>query len=96
MENIDIKGYFSGDTNKTLAEVSTLGNDITGIMVIFGYAAAVIMLLYIAIRYIIAKPAEKAHLKIQLSYLAVGVIILISVTSILNFVSGIFTGVFKQ
>lgn len=90
-----IKKFFSTGNDMNLAKIDETANNFTGAILVIGYACAVVMIFYIALRYIFAKPAEKAHLKTQLSYLVVGVIMLISATSILGVVSGVFTDVFK-
>jgi len=89
----DIKGYFTSPKS-TMLDVDTLSSQLATIMMFLGYACAVIMILYIGIRYTIARPAEKAQLKTQLTYLALGSILLICGTTVLGVVGGAFANVF--
>ena len=86
--NIDIKGYFTGTPKRI--DVDTFGKDVAGILLVIGYGIAVVMIFYIAIQYLIATPAKKAQLKTQLSYLIVGIFILISGTTLLGMIGGVF------
>jgi len=89
-----IKEYFS-NTEPGTFNPTDFTNQITGILLVFGYVCAVVMIFYIAIRYMFAKPSEKAQLKSRLAYLLGGVILLISATTILGVVGGLFAGIFN-
>ena len=75
-------------------QIDTFTSQIASIMLVCGYGIAVIMVLYIGIRYSIARPSEKAQLKTQLTYLAIGTALLASGTTILGFVVGVFNNMF--
>lgn len=55
---------------------SNLASDVLGVVQVVGYSAAVIMLTYIGIRYILATPDGKADMKKQLIMYVIGAIIL--------------------
>ena len=88
-----IKSYFTNPPDNI--NINNVASQLASSMLIIGYGCAVIMIFYIGIRYLIARPAEKAQLKTQLTYLIVGVIVLTSGVAMLKIVSGAFKGVFR-
>ena len=56
--------HFTPETNGAAAEnITTASNNIIGIVQIVGTAIAIIMLIYLGIKYVIAAPDEKAEIK---------------------------------
>lgn len=90
---MEIRQYFESPGGDMI-QIDSFASQIASIMLVLGYGIAVIMVLYIGIRYTIAKPSEKAQLKTQLIYLAIGTIMLVSGTTILGFVAGAFRSIF--
>ena len=88
-----IYAYFAMPPEKTM-DLNSFFGQIAGVLLVLGYVCAVMMVSYIAIRYLIARPAEKAQLKTQLTYLMVGAVILTCGTTILGILSGTFTNMF--
>ena len=92
--SFSLKSYFTNQNNHEL-DIDNLSSQLASAMLIIGYGCAVIMVLYIGIRYTIARPAEKAQLKIQFTYLIIGVVVLVSGTTVLGIVAGAFNSVFN-
>lgn len=89
----DIKGYFK-NPGADMIQIEEASSQIATFLLIVGYGIAVIMMLYIGIRFMVATPAQKAQLKTQLVYLAIGAFMLVSGTTVLGFIAGIFDRMF--
>lgn len=69
----DMNEIYNGSND---GKFSNLASDVLGVVQVVGYSAAVIMLTYIGIRYILATPDGKADMKKQLIMYVIGAIIL--------------------
>ena len=82
-------GGFTGnvDTTKGAGEaVSTMSNQIIGIIQIIGTAIAVVMLIWLAIKYISAAPSEKADIKKSATIYVVGAVLLFGAVGVLQII----------
>ena len=59
---VNPEDYFEGDTTNTEG-ITSLFNNIIGIVQIVGTGIAIIMLIVLAIKYLVAAPSEKADIK---------------------------------
>ncbi|MBP3284030.1 MAG: hypothetical protein J6M02_00840 [Clostridia bacterium] len=91
---MDIIDYFKNPGASNL-DIDNFSGQFAGAVMIVGYICAVAMVFYIAIRYLIARPAEKAQLKTQLTYLVIGAILLASGTTVLGVIAGAFSNWFN-
>lgn len=83
--------YFSQPSQgKDLNAINVMSSKILGIILAFGYSAAVIMTVYIGMRYMMAKPAERSQLKSSLAYIMVGAILLVGGSTLLGILGGLF------
>ena len=88
----DILTYFGTPSQgKGLNAINDMTSQILGILLTIGYVAALIMTLYIGIRYMIAKPAERSQLKTSLTYVMIGAILFVCGSTFLGIVGGLFT-----
>lgn len=69
----DMNQIYNGKNDK---RVSNLASNVLGVVQVVGYSAAVIMLTYIGIKYILSTPDGKADMKKQLIMYVIGAIIL--------------------
>lgn len=69
----DMNQIYNGKNDK---RVSNLASNALGVVQVVGYSAAVIMLAYIGIKYILSTPDGKADMKKQLIMYVIGAIIL--------------------
>lgn len=73
-------------------DISTMGSVFLGVVQWAGYAIAVGMLLYIAIKYMLSAANEKASLKQSLINYLIGAVIVFGVTTIFTAIVNFFTG----
>ena len=82
-------GKFKGEVNTTEGAgkaVSDMSNQIIGIIQIIGTAIAVVMLIWLAIKYISAAPSEKADIKKSATIYVVGAVLLFGAVSVLEII----------
>ena len=82
-------GGFTGnvDTTKGAGKaVSDMSNQIIGIIQIIGTAIAVVMLIWLAIKYISAAPSEKADIKKSATIYVVGAVLLFGAVGVLEII----------
>ena len=85
-ESVEL-GNFKGDTSgETAGRINTQANNIIGIVQIVAVAIAVIMLIWLAIKYISAAPSEKADIKKSALIYIVGAVLLFATTGILGII----------
>lgn len=77
----------SGDSNVTGVAKNVVGTIVT-VMRIVGMGIAIIMLTYVAIKYMSAAPAEKAEFKKSATAYIVGAIVLFGTTGLLGMFKG--------
>lgn len=70
---------------------TSFGNSIIGAIQVIGTGIAVIMLLYIAIKYMVAAPSEKAEYKKTAVSYAIGATILFSAMALLELIKNVMT-----
>ena len=68
-------------------KVRTAGNKIIGIVQVAGTAIAVVMLLWLGIKYIIAAPDEKANIKQSAFIYVIGAVFLFAAVNILGIIN---------
>ena len=71
--------------------VTKFGKNLIGAIQVVGVGVAVIMLLYIAIKYLIAAPSEKADFKKTAVNYTVGAVILFAAMGILGLIQNVMT-----
>ena len=81
-------GGFKAETSNTGNQVQTSANIVIGIIQAIGIAAAIIMLIMVAIKYLSAAPGEKADIKKSIIIYAVGAVLLFAATGILGIIQG--------
>ena len=79
--NVDLDD-FKGDTSNAEG-ITSVFNNIIGIVQVIGTGVAVIMLLVLAIKYLVAAPSEKADIKKSAIPYAVAAVILFTAVNIL-------------
>ena len=84
-----IKAQAGGATSETGAKVSTAGNTIIGIIQIVGVSVAVIMLIFLGVKYVSAAPGEKADVKKSALVYVIGAAFILAATAILGLVKTI-------
>ena len=87
-------GGFKGevDTSQGAGQaVSSLSNQIIGIIQIIGTAIAVVMLIWLAIKYISAAPSEKADIKKSATIYVVGAVLLFGAVGVLQIIRNFVT-----
>lgn len=72
-------------------KLGTLGGNILGIFQVVGYIAAVIILVWLGIKYIMASPEGKAEIKKQAFAYILGAILLFSASTIVTVIKGFTT-----
>ena len=87
-----LQNNMSGGSGSNMGKsLKNLGNSIIGVIQIVAVGIAVIMLLYIAIKYMIASPSEKADFKKTAVHFLVGAVIIFASTGILQLIKNIMT-----
>lgn len=71
--------------------VTNFGKNLIGAIQVVGVGVAVIMLLYIAIKYLMAAPSEKADFKKTAVNYAIGAVVLFAAMAILELVQKVMT-----
>lgn len=91
-------GGFIGDKTKLTPSVPeqasgmyNLGNNLLGIFQTVGYIAAVIVLVWLGIKYIMASPDGKAEIKKQAFAYILGAVLLFSAATIVTIIKGFAT-----
>ena len=82
-------GGFTGEVDTSQGAglaVTNLSNQIIGIIQIIGTAIAVVMLIWLAIKYISAAPSEKADIKKSATIYVVGAVLLFGAVSVLEII----------
>lgn len=79
---LDIGSDFSPNYNNT-TEIKSVFQDVIGLVQVIGTGIAVIMLLYIAIKYLVASPEGKGELKKSAIMYVVAAVILFSAVNLL-------------
>lgn len=85
----------TGNTGAATAVTKT-ANNIIGIVQVICYAAAVIMLVYLGVKFITASPEAKADIKKSAIIYVVGAIIVFAAGSLLGVISNLSTNVVSQ
>lgn len=86
MTATDITNHFQGDTSQNPAGLTNTTKAILNIMRIVGIAAAVILLIMLAIKYISAAPSEKADIKKSATIYIIGAVLLFAASGILTII----------
>ena len=84
---------FGGKTSNTGSKIQGGANVVIGIIQAIGIAAAVIMLIMVAIKYVSAAPGEKADIKKSIIIYVIGAVLLFAATGILGIIQGFATDV---
>ena len=90
----DVLGKLSGNTDAASA-VTTTANNIVGIVQVICYATAVIMLIYLGVKFITASPEAKADIKKSAIMYVIGAIIVFAAGTLLGVISNLSTNVVK-
>lgn len=95
---ISMAGSFVGDQTTLSPSVPSqasgmysLGNNLLGIFQTVGYIAAVIVLVWLGIKYIMASPDGKAEIKKQAIAYILGAVLLFSAATIVTIIKGFTT-----
>ena len=87
-DEIDILDGFGAKKSNTGDTVMKSANIVIGIIQAVGIAAAIIMLIMVAIKYLTAAPGEKADIKKSIIIYVVGAVLLFAATGILGIIQG--------
>ena len=90
----DVLGKLTGNTDAASA-VTTTANNIVGIVQVICYATAVIMLIYLGVKFITASPEAKADIKKSAIMYVIGAIIVFAAGTLLVVISNLSTNVVK-
>lgn len=90
----DVLGKLTGNTDAASA-VTTIANNIVGIVQVICYATAVIMLIYLGVKFITASPEAKADIKKSAIMYVIGAIIVFAAGTLLGVISNLSTNVVK-
>lgn len=90
----DVLGKLTGNTDAASA-VTTTANNIVGIVQVICYATAVIMLIYLGVKFITASPEAKADIKKSAIMYVIGAIIVFAAGTLLGVISNLSTNVVK-
>ena len=90
----DVLGKLTGNTDAASA-VTTTANNIVGIVQVICYAAAVIMLVLVGVKFITASPEAKADIKKSAIMYVIGAIIVFAAGTLLGVISNLSTNVVK-
>lgn len=91
----DVLGKLTGNTDAASA-VTTTANNIVGIVQVICYATAVIMLIYLGVKFITASPEAKADIKKSAIMYVIGAIIVFAAGTLLGVISNLSTNVVKK
>ena len=91
----DVLGQLKGNTGAATAVTKT-ANNIIGIVQVICYAAAVIMLIYLGVKFITASPEGKAEIKKSAIIYVIGAIIVFAAGTLLGIISNLSTNVVTQ
>ena len=90
----DVLGKLTGNTDAASA-VTTTANNIVGIVQVICYTTAVIMLIYLGVKFITASPEAKADIKKSAIMYVIGAIIVFAAGTLLGVISNLSTNVVK-
>ena len=90
----DVLGQLKGNTGAATAVTKT-ANNIIGIVQVICYAAAVIMLVLLGVKFITASPEGKAEIKKSAIIYVIGAIIVFAAGTLLGVISNLSTNVVK-
>lgn len=80
----------SGGSNSNLGKsINSFGGTIIGVIQVVGTGIGIIMLIYIAIKYMIAAPSEKAEFKKTATNFVIGAVVLFAASGILGLIKNI-------
>ena len=79
----------AGSESTTGGKVNTVANTIIGVIQIVGVAIAVIMLIWLGVKYVSASPNEKADVKKGAMIYVVGAVMILAATGVLGIVKNI-------
>ena len=82
-------GNVSGTRSNISDKAAAIGNMVLGIMQVAGVAIAVIMLVWLAIKYIMAAPSEKAEIKKGMFIYIVGAILLFGASGVVTLIKNL-------
>ncbi len=88
----EVLGKLTGDT-KAATAVTATANNIIGIVQVICYAAAVIMLIYLGVKFITASPEGKAEIKKSAIIYVIGAVIVFAAGALLGVISNLSTNV---
>ena len=91
----DVLGNLKGNTGAATAVTKT-ANNIIGIVQVICYAAAVIMLVILGVKFIIASPEAKADIKKSAIMYVIGAIIVFAAGALLGVILNLSTTVVSQ
>lgn len=91
----DVLGQLKGNTGAATAVTKT-ANNIIGIVQVICYAAAVIMLVLLGVKFITASPEGKAEIKKSAIIYVIGAIIVFAAGTLLSIISNLSTNVVTQ
>ncbi len=80
---------YTGQTSDGATKAQSIANIIIGFVQVIGMAAAVIMLIVLAIKYVSAAPSEKADIKKSAIVYVIGAVLLFAATGVLQLVKGL-------
>ena len=87
-----VLGQLKGNTGAATAVTHT-ANNIIGIVQVICYAAAVIMLIYLGVKFITASPEGKAEIKKSAIIYVIGAVIVFAAGALLGVISNLSTNV---
>lgn len=86
----DIEQNISGGTGSNVGNtIKNFGGTIIGVIQVVGTGIGIIMLIYIAIKYMIAAPSEKAEFKKTAINFVIGAVVLFAASGILGLIKNI-------
>jgi trbC/VIRB2 family len=88
----EVLGKLKGNTGAATA-VTTTANNIIGIVQVICYAAAVIMLVMLGVKFITASPEGKAEIKKSAIIYVIGAVIVFAAGTLLSVISSVSTNV---
>ena len=84
-----ITGTTDKETNPLAGGVSTVAGYILGVVQVVAAAVAVIMLVVLAVKYILASPNDKADIKSSITRYVIGAVILFGASGILGWIQSV-------
>ena len=91
----EVLGKLTGAT-KAATAVTATANNIIGIVQVICYAAAVIMLIYLGVKFITASPEGKAEIKKSAIIYVIGAVIVFAAGALLGVISNLSNNVVSQ